>query len=124
MPRWWVWTFYATIVWALGYMIAYPGLAADLARRRRACSAIRAAPTSPRSWPPRRRPRPIISRDRLQVGHEILADEKLRTFATAAGAAAFKVNCVQCHGSGAQGGPVIRTSTTTNGCGAASRSDI
>ncbi|MBN8973823.1 MAG: cytochrome-c oxidase, cbb3-type subunit III, partial [Rhizobiales bacterium] len=36
---------------------------------------------------------------------EILADEKLRTFAAAAGAAAFKVNCVQCHGSGAQGSP-------------------
>jgi len=28
-----------------------------------------------------------------------------REFATAAGGAAFKVNCVQCHGSGAQGSP-------------------
>ena len=26
MPRWWVWTFYATIVWAIGYMIAYPAI--------------------------------------------------------------------------------------------------
>ncbi|MGO7733332.1 cbb3-type cytochrome c oxidase N-terminal domain-containing protein, partial [Rhizobium johnstonii] len=26
MPRWWVWTFYATIVWALGYAIAYPAI--------------------------------------------------------------------------------------------------
>src|SRR5262245_60422233 len=24
LPRWWVWTFYATIVWAIGYQIAYP----------------------------------------------------------------------------------------------------
>ena len=24
LPRWWVWTFYATIVWAIGYWIAYP----------------------------------------------------------------------------------------------------
>ena len=24
LPRWWVWTFYATIVWALAYTIAYP----------------------------------------------------------------------------------------------------
>jgi len=24
MPRWWVWTFYACIVWALGYTVLYP----------------------------------------------------------------------------------------------------
>ena len=24
LPRWWVWTFYATIVWSIGYAIAYP----------------------------------------------------------------------------------------------------
>ncbi len=24
MPRWWVWTFYFTILWAIGYTIAYP----------------------------------------------------------------------------------------------------
>ena len=24
LPRWWVWTFYATILWAVGYWIAYP----------------------------------------------------------------------------------------------------
>ncbi|TIV89784.1 MAG: c-type cytochrome, partial [Mesorhizobium sp.] len=34
---------------------------------------------------------------------EISADDGLREFAIAAGGAAFKVNCVQCHGSGAQG---------------------
>ena len=24
LPRWWVWVFYATIVWSISYMIAYP----------------------------------------------------------------------------------------------------
>ena len=24
MPRWWVWTFYATIIWGIGYTIAFP----------------------------------------------------------------------------------------------------
>ncbi len=24
MPRWWVWTFYVTIIWAIAYTIAYP----------------------------------------------------------------------------------------------------
>src|ERR1700690_2231013 len=24
LPRWWLWVFYATIVWAIGYWIVYP----------------------------------------------------------------------------------------------------
>ena len=24
LPRWWLWMFYATIVWAIGYWIVYP----------------------------------------------------------------------------------------------------
>src|SRR5277367_6002529 len=24
LPRWWLWLFYATIVWAIGYWILYP----------------------------------------------------------------------------------------------------
>jgi cytochrome c oxidase cbb3-type subunit 3 len=24
LPRWWLWLFYITIVWGIGYMIAYP----------------------------------------------------------------------------------------------------
>ena len=26
LPRWWVWTFYATIVWALVYVVLYPAV--------------------------------------------------------------------------------------------------
>lgn len=103
MPRWWVWTYYATIVWAIGYCIAYP-----------AWPLVTSATKGVIGW---------SSRDDVQVAlaaadaaksdyvaaiasksvEEILADDNLRTFATAAGAAAFRVNCVQCHGSGATG---------------------
>ena len=24
LPRWWLWTFYITIVWGVGYTIAFP----------------------------------------------------------------------------------------------------
>ena len=26
MPRWWLWTFYATIVFSLGYVVVYPAI--------------------------------------------------------------------------------------------------
>ena len=105
LPRWWVWTFYMTIVWALAYTIAYPawpmlssattGLLgyssrADIKNELAAAEASKGA---------------YVSAVAAKTVDEILADDALRTFATAAGAAAFKVNCVQCHGSGAAGSP-------------------
>lgn len=104
MPRWWVWTFYATIVWALGYMVAYPawplitgatsGVLGYSSRGevRRELAEAQAAKSQ------------YMDAVRAKSVDEIAADPALRTFATAAGAAAFKVNCVQCHGSGAAGG--------------------
>ena len=26
LPRWWLWTFYATVIWSIGYMIYYPSI--------------------------------------------------------------------------------------------------
>jgi cytochrome c oxidase cbb3-type subunit 3 len=103
LPRWWVWTFYITIVWALGYTIAYPAWPliasattgvlgyssrVDVKNEMAAAEAAKAE---------------YVAAVAAKNIDEILADEKLRTFAAAAGAAAYKVNCVQCHGSGAQG---------------------
>ena len=103
LPRWWVWTFYATIVWAIGYTIAYPawplvssatsGLLGYSSRAdvRNELAAAEEAKSQ------------YVTAIAGKTVDEILADERLRTFAAAAGAAKFKVNCVQCHGSGAEG---------------------
>lgn len=105
MPRWWLIVFYATIVWGLAYTIAYPawplistattGLLGyssrgDIRAELDAAEAAKADYTA------------MIAAKSID---EILGDDNLRTFAAAAGAAAFRVNCVQCHGSGAQGSP-------------------
>ena len=105
LPRWWVWTFYATIVWSIGYAIAYP-----------AWPLITSATTGVLGYSSRQELSETLDQaaaaqaDKVAaIGEkplaDILADEELRRFATSAGAAAFKVNCSQCHGSGAQGSP-------------------
>lgn len=103
MPRWWLWTYYASVVFAIGYVIAYPAIplinnatagllgyssrgevAEEIAQAKQAQSGQLAQ----------------ISQKSLQ---EIRKDTDLLQFAVAGGASAFRVNCVQCHGSGAQG---------------------
>ncbi|MES0029418.1 cytochrome-c oxidase, cbb3-type subunit III [Mesorhizobium sp. M0074] len=103
LPRWWVVTFYATIVWAIGYTIAYP-----------AWPLLHSATTGVLGYSSRNEVKNELSVAEAAKGKyvaaiesksvsEIAADDGLREFAIAAGGAAFKVNCVQCHGSGAQG---------------------
>jgi cytochrome c oxidase cbb3-type subunit 3 len=103
LPRWWVWTFYATILWAFGYTIAFPawpligsattGLL-EYSSRKEVRASLDAAAAAQAERLNAIAARPVA---------EILADEDLRQFAVAAGSGAFKVNCSQCHGSGAQG---------------------
>ncbi|MER9852482.1 MULTISPECIES: cytochrome-c oxidase, cbb3-type subunit III [unclassified Mesorhizobium] len=103
LPRWWVITFYMTIVWAIGYTIAYPAWpllhsatkgVLGYSSRNEVKNELSAAEAAKGKY--------VAAIESKSVS-EIAADDTLREFAVAAGAAAFKVNCVQCHGSGAQG---------------------
>lgn len=105
MPRWWVWTFYATIVWAIGYTIAFPAwpLVSDATKgmlgyssRAEVSNALAEAKADQNVYLEKIASLPL---------EEIQADRDLHQFAVAGGASAFKVNCAQCHGSGAAGGP-------------------
>src|SRR5947207_10155431 len=104
LPRWWLWTFYATIAWAIAYSIAYPAwplvhsaTSGFLGYSSRAAveTEMAGAKAAQSQWLGK------VSSANLE---EIVKDPELLQFARAGGAAAFKVNCVQCHGSGAAGG--------------------
>ena len=104
MPRWWVYTFYATIVWAIGYTVMYPAwpLLTDNTKgllgyssRAEVAQELAAAKSSQAVYLDKIATLPL---------EEIIADKELTQFAVAGGAAAFKVNCSPCHGSGAAGG--------------------
>jgi cytochrome c oxidase cbb3-type subunit 3 len=103
LPRWWVWTFYATIVWALGYTIAYPAWPlVTTATSGLLGYSSRADVQTELAFAEQAKSDYVRAIAGKSVD-EIIADDNLRTFAIAAGAAKFKVNCVQCHGSGAEG---------------------
>ncbi len=103
MPRWWLWTFYACIVWGILYTIAYPAwpmiskatpgllgystraeVAKDIASFEEANADLKEA---------------LVNTDMLAV----IEDEELNRFAVANGSSVFKTWCAQCHGSGAAG---------------------
>ncbi|MGE4410269.1 MAG: cytochrome-c oxidase, cbb3-type subunit III [Sphingobium sp.] len=103
LPRWWLWSFYACIAFAIGYCFLYPSV-----------PGANGATGGLFKW---------SSRDQLQKElnardaelnqvrqalvaadiHKLEGNEQLMQEAIAGGAAAFKVYCVQCHGAGAAG---------------------
>jgi len=103
LPRWWLYTFYATVAFALVYVVLYPAWPmlesatkgtlgwssrGDLAKEMTAAEAARAD---------------TVARIAATDIEALAADPQLMQAAVAGGAAAFKVNCVQCHGAGAAG---------------------
>jgi cytochrome c oxidase cbb3-type subunit 3 len=103
LPRWWVWVLYATIVWGIGYTIAYPawplikgatpGL---LGASTRADVAVEIARVDAGNADIKAK---LIAADL----NAIQADADLAAYAERAGAAVFRTNCSTCHGSGAAG---------------------
>ncbi|MCL4105223.1 UNVERIFIED_CONTAM: hypothetical protein GTU68_055354 [Idotea baltica] len=103
LPRWWLWCFYLTIIWGVGYTIAYPAwplvkgatagvigfsTRAQVAQDIAAVDERNAALTAQ-----------LASADLTAVPQ----DEALNRYAVAGGASVFKTYCSQCHGSGAAG---------------------
>jgi cytochrome c oxidase cbb3-type subunit 3 len=103
LPRWWLWIFYASIVWSIGYWIVYPSwpllsgytpgvlgwqsrnvIVNDMAGLK----AIRG---------------PMADKLADASLQQILNDEQLLGFARAQARPIFSENCAGCHGSGGAG---------------------
>ncbi len=104
LPRWWLYIFYACIVFSFVYIIFYPAL-----------PGITGYSTGVLKYSAReevRRDIAAVQQQRAQklVGLENIAlsdlpnNPALMSAAVEGGRAAFKLHCVQCHGAGAAGG--------------------
>jgi cytochrome c oxidase cbb3-type subunit 3 len=103
MPRWWVWVFYATIVWGIGYTIAYPawplihGATQGLiGQDPRADVVAEIGEWDAKNGPVKAK---LVAADPATIKD----DPDLASYAENAGAAVFRTNCAQCHGAGAAG---------------------
>ena len=103
LPRWWVWTFYVTIIWSIGYWIVYPAwpLVSSFTTgmfnySSRADVAVELANLE------KIRGEKMVKLAAAPLG-EIEKDPALLALARASGKAAFGDNCAPCHGSGGTG---------------------
>ncbi|TCP60757.1 cytochrome c oxidase cbb3-type subunit 3 [Rhodovulum bhavnagarense] len=105
MPRWWLWTFYACIAFAVVYAVLYP-----------AVPLVKGATPGLLGYSTRAEVEKDIQRfeeanadlvaklTQVELTTDaIKADADLYNYAVQGGAAVFRTYCAQCHGSGANG---------------------
>jgi len=104
MPRWWLIALYITIVWGVIYVVLYP-----------AWPLVHGATQGVLGWSSRGqlaqemerendRRAPFLAALAATPIENLPENPDLMRQAVAGGRAAFRVNCVQCHGAGAAGG--------------------
>ncbi len=103
MPRWWVITYWTTIVWAIGYVILYPAIPLVNSATRGVLNWSSRADLDAEIRAETLRRAPITNALAAIPVEQLAGNERLYQAAVEGGRAAFKVHCVQCHGSGAAG---------------------
>ena len=103
LPRWWVYTFYATILWSIGYWVVYPawplvtGYTTGLFQY-----STRATVADEMANLAKIRGDKMVALNTVSLA-DIEKDPALLALARASGKAAFGDNCAPCHGSGGAG---------------------
>ena len=105
LPRWWLWIFYATIVWSIGYWLVYPSwpLITSYTKGAFGWGSRSAVATELADLKTQRAP----MMDRIAAARldQIMADPQLLDFARTQGRVTFRENCAACHGAGGAGAP-------------------
>lgn len=103
LPRWWLWTFYICIAWSVGYVVAYPAIPLVTGATSGVLGYSSRGDVAREIVKARAANADVFEKIETMAMADIRKDADLFQFAVAGGRSAYRVNCVQCHGSGAQG---------------------
>lgn len=103
LPRWWVLTFYACILFAIGYVVVYPAIPMATQGSQGLWGWSSRGDLAAETSNEKARHAPLMAAlARLPI-EQLSSNGDLMRQAVEGGRAAFRVNCVQCHGAGAAG---------------------
>ncbi len=108
LPRWWLWTFYACIIWAAVYCVLYPAWPLVTSATKGVLGYSSRAEVATEMVAAKAAQAKFLDKISALSLDEIRNDQGLMQFAIAGGRSAFAVNCSQCHGTngvGAKGYP-------------------
>lgn len=103
-PRWWLWVFFITIIWAVGYWLVFPAWPTLSGNTKGVAGWTSHKKLTEDQKEIMDRRGEFATNIKTHTLQQIQKDPTLYAFAVAGGKAMFKENCAACHGTGAQGG--------------------
>ena len=103
LPTWWVYTFWATIVFAVIYCVFYPAIPSLSGHTEGLLGYTNRGQLTQELAAQAKERSKFVDRIRAASLAGIKKDPELFNFALAGGRSAFQTNCMQCHGSGGAG---------------------
>ena len=109
LPKWWLYTFYASIIYAVVWWVLYPSWPYVTGYFGGIIGSNQRIALDERMAEARSAQAQYLDRLSASTTEEILADPDLLSFAIAGGGAAFADNCAPCHGLGGAGQDIYPT---------------
>ena len=110
LPKWWLYTFIATIVFAVGYCVLYPSIPSLTGHTKGLLGYSTRTELNQQIATAKEAQAGVLARFSEASLDEIRRDPELLAFAATGGKAAFAENCAPCHragGAGAKGFPAL-----------------
>lgn len=102
-PRWWLWIFYVTIVWSIGYCVVYPSWPTLSGSTQGSLGWTQYSELKESQKEIKDRHATFLEDFSKVSFAQIQKDPRLHKFAIAGGKSMFKDNCSTCHGTGGSG---------------------